>query len=97
MLSQALAVGGLAPQAGGQIKAFPKQMCWLHGVTGQEGKPSVALSKGDGGHPPCLSVKEGDAGVNIPSTEDNSQKLWLMPDFYFVYEAKKNQTPCAAD
>lgn len=90
-------MGGLTPQCGWQIQVSPNQLCWELGVIGQEGKPSKALCKGAELHPPCPGAGEGGNGVNIPSTEGNSHRSWLMPAFYFVYEAKRNQIPCAAD
>lgn len=76
LLSQALAAGGLAPWGGWQIKAFPKQLCRVRGVTGQDGKPSAVLCKGAGLDPaPRLGAGAGATGVNIPSTQGNSHKF----------------------
>jgi len=86
-------VGGLTPRGGWQIKVSPNQQCWVHGVTRQERKSSAALCKGAGLCPPCLGAEAGAIEFNIPSMEGNSHKFWLMPDFYFVYEAKKIRLP----
>lgn len=66
------------PQSMDGRSLSPSQLCWEHGVTGQEETPSAALWKGAGLHPPCLGTGAGAIRTNILSTEGKSHRVLLQ-------------------
>lgn len=84
LLSQALAVGGLAPQHGWQVTVSPNMLCWEHGVTRRRKRPVQSYGRVLG----CILLAWVLGQELTPELTSPPQRA-IHTDLYFAYEAKK--------